>query len=116
MKINLYFNKEQKEIFNSIIKECTNKELSIDKLYNVSSYLKEASKYINNLQNNNIINNNNNIIQAIKYKNDNYNIYWILLTNDYIFYDIMIPLNSDDIIIEKLDENEKNIIKILLDY
>ena len=112
MKINLSFNKEEKDIFNSIIKECNNKELSIDKLYNISTYLKTAVKYIDKQ----IINNNSNIIQAIKYKNDNYNIYWILLTKDYTFYDIMIPLNIDDIIIDKLDNNEKNIIKILLDF
>ena len=46
MKINLSFNKEEKDIFNSIIKECNNKELSIDKLYNISTYLKTAVKYI----------------------------------------------------------------------
>jgi hypothetical protein len=112
MKINLSFNKEEKDIFNSIIKECNNKELSIDKLYNISTYLKTAVKYIDKKT----INNNSNIIQAIKYKNDNYNIYWILLTKEYTFYDIMIPLNIDDIIIDKLDNNEKNIIKILLDF
>lgn len=111
MKINLHLNKEEKDLFNVIIKEIATKDLNIDKLYNISTYFKTAIKYSDKQ----IINNNQNILQAIKYKQDNYNIFWILLTNDYIFYDIMIPLNIDDIGINKLDNNEKNIVKILLD-
>lgn len=114
MKITLKLNKNETDLFNHFKQEI---EMNITKLTNFSTYINLAKKYNNT--NNIIINNHKNILQAINYDIDEDNNYWIILTNEFIFLDIMIPaivdLDNNDLY-ENLSEQEIEIIKCLKNF
>jgi hypothetical protein len=111
MKINLKLNKNEMELFSNFKKDM---EMNIEKLNNFSTYLNLAKKY--NSDDIIIINNHKNILQGINYSSDEDFLYWIIITQDMEFLDIMIPIiaNMDnDSIYSNLTENEKEIVKTL---
>jgi hypothetical protein len=90
--------------------------LNLIQFNNLSTYLEVANKY---KYLNTVINSNNNILQAINYESDDNNNYWIILTNDYYFMDVAIPLvvNLDDnIMFASLSSDEAEILRSLKEY
>ena len=91
----------------------TSLNLSLSQLINLSTYLDFVDKYPNTI---NVINKVDNIIQALNYDSDEFNNFWIILTNNYMLIDISIPLYADfnnDKIFNNLSLEEVSIIKLL---
>lgn len=88
-------------------------KLSLAQLTNLSTYLDFVDKYPNTI---NVINKIDNIIQALNYDSDEFNNFWIILTNNYMLIDISIPLYADfnnDKIFDNLSLEEIKIVKLL---
>jgi hypothetical protein len=90
--------------------------LSLSKLTHLSTYIDLASKYA---EPNTIINTNDVVLQAINYDSDDNNNYWAILTNDFVFMDVAIPLIAnldDEKIYESFSLNEAKVLKSLKEY
>lgn len=90
--------------------------LSLSKLINLSTYIELASKYADS---NTVINANDVVLQAINYDSDDNNNYWAILTNDFVFMDVAIPLIADlddEKIYESFSSHETDILKSLKEY
>jgi hypothetical protein len=114
MKINLKLNKNETELFSHFKKDI---EMNIEKLNNFSTYLNLAKKY--NSNDIIIINNHKNILQGINYSSDDDYLYWIILTHDIEFLDVMIPIiydTNDETIYSNLSDNEIDIFKNIKSY
>ena len=88
MRLNISFTDNELSLFGNMCNQDYN--LNLCQLNNISTYMDVVKKN----QNNNTINNCNNIFQAIHYDMDEINNYWIVLDNNFMLYDIGIPLNA----------------------
>jgi hypothetical protein len=112
MLLNFDLEKSDEDIYFS------NKEiiLSPKQLFNFSTYYVTFKNIENIIK---LVNNVNNIIQACIYFSDKNQDYWMILTNEYVFFDICIPHNIDldnTNVISDLSPYELNIIKELKEY
>lgn len=90
--------------------------LGLSKLSHLSTYLDLATKYNNPIT---VINSNDMVLQAINYDSDDNNNYWAILTKDYVFMDVAIPLVAnldDEKIFESFLTTEVNVLKSLKEY
>jgi hypothetical protein len=90
--------------------------LTLSKLTHLSTYIDLASKYA---EPNTVINTNDVVLQAINYDSDDNNNYWAILTNDFVFMDVAIPLIADlddEKIYESFSLNEAKVLKSLKEY
>lgn len=90
--------------------------LNLVQLNNLTTYIEVSNKYPNV---SNVISSNDKILQAINYESDDNNNYWIILSNDFLFIDVAVPLIadlSDTKIFDSLPANEAEILKSLKNY
>ena len=90
--------------------------ISLSKLIHLSTYIDLASKYA---EPNTVINANDIVLQAINYDSDDNNNYWAILTNDFAFMDVAIPLIADlddDKIYDSFSLIESKVLKSLKEY
>ena len=66
--------------------------LNLSQLNNLSTYVEVANRYANAIT---IIESDDKIFQAINYDSDDNNNYWIILSKEFTFIDIAIPLVAD---------------------
>jgi len=91
-------------------------DLNLSKLANLTTYIELANKS-NDL--NTVINSNKMILQAINYDSDDNNNYWAILSNEFIFMDVSIPLVADlddDKMYEPFSLHEVQVLKSLKEY
>ena len=91
-------------------------DLNLSQLTNLSTYIEVANKS-NDFTT--IINSNNIVLQAINYDSDDNNNYWAILSNDFNFMDVAIPLIADlddDKIYESFSTGEVQVLKALKEY
>jgi hypothetical protein len=91
-------------------------DLSLEKLTNLSTYLEMANKFPNS---HTILNTNEEIYQAFNYDSDDNNNYWAILTKDFDFMDVAIPLIADldnETIFESFSGTEVRVLKSIKDY
>ena len=96
------------------IKEKT--ELSINQLYNLSTYLHVLEKHSESIISCKTIYNSESINHAVNYNSDSNNMYWFVLDIEYNFYDISIPLKMEILSGDDLSITELEIVKILKEY
>ncbi len=90
--------------------------LNLSKLSNLSTYLDLASKYGNPTT---VINANEEVFQAINYDSDDNNNYWAILSTDFVFMDVAIPLVADldnEKIYESFTSSESKVLKSIKEY
>lgn len=118
--LTIKLNLEHKDINNPVISLLNLLEpevsLSLSNLSNLSTYLDLASKHTNPTT---VINANEEILQAINYDSDDNNNYWAILTSDFVFIDVAIPLVADlddEKLYENFSSSETKVLKSLKDY
>lgn len=90
--------------------------LNLFKLSNLTNYIDLANKSSNPVT---VIDSNDEIFQAINYDSDDNNNYWLILSKDFVFMDVAIPLIADlddEKIYEPFTSYEIKILKSLKEY
>lgn len=91
-------------------------DLNLSKLTNLTTYIELANKSSNS---NTVINANGEVLQAINYDSDDNNNYWAILSNDFVFMDVAIPLVADlddEKMYEPFSAQEVQVLKSLKEY
>jgi len=91
-------------------------DLNLSKLSNLSTYIELANK---SSDSNTVINSNDVVLQAINYDSDDNNNYWAILSSDFVFMDVAIPLIADlddEKMYEPFSSHEVHVLKSLKEY
>lgn len=90
MKLSITINKNDEKLLSDF---SNNLNLTFEQLCNFTTYINKIKSY--NDGNSLTIKNKKNVLHAINYNLDDNNNYWMILTNNYEFFDIMIPIHLD---------------------
>jgi hypothetical protein len=116
--VNLHLeHKDANNIVMSLINSLPSElNLNLSKLSNLTTYIELANKSSNS---NTVINSNDEVLQAINYDSDDNNNYWAILSNDFVFMDVAIPLVADlddEKLYESFSAHESKVLKSLKEY
>ncbi len=91
-------------------------DLNFSKLTNLTTYIELANK---SSDSNTVINSNEEVLQAINYDSDDNNNYWAILSSEFVFMDVAIPLIADlddEKIFEPFSAQECKVLKSIKEY
>ncbi len=97
----------------AILQNTSDVVLSVDQLHNISTYFVQLKKYPNPKYTISDMDTKI-VLHAINYENDESNMYWLVLTKNFKFVDLGIPITLDlgsDSVYDRISDVDTNILK-----